>query len=108
MKKRIILKRMKISILMLLFLLTEIGSLFDEEIIMERPSEGNPCMFFRRLDENNFYVSNSQTNYKFNIRNGAKEYFGGIIPESSSIYEPFILFEKNKPSYIIDAYSKNN
>ena len=42
---------------MLLFLLTEIGSLFDEEIIMEKPSEGNPGMFFRRLDENNFYVS---------------------------------------------------
>ena len=63
---------------------------------------------FRRLDANNFYISNSETNYKYNIRNGVKENFVGIIPSSSTIYEPFILFVNNKPSYIIDSYSKNN
>ena len=99
---------MKIIILFLLYLIPEIICLFEEEIIMEKPSEGYPGIFFRRLDENNFYISNSVKDYIFNIRVGTKEYFGGIIPESSTIYEPFLLFENNKPSYIIDAYSKNN
>ena len=99
---------MKINLLLILCLILEILCLFNEEIIMEKPTEGNAGLFFRRLDENNFYISNSETNIIFNIRDGTKEYFGGIIPESSTIYEPFILFVKNKPSYIIDAYSKNN
>ena len=99
---------MKINLLFLLFLVTGTLCLFDEELIMEKPAEGNSGLFFRRIDQDNFYISNSETNYKFNIRNGNKEYFGGIIPSSSTIYEPYILFVNNKPSYIIDSFSKNN
>ena len=99
---------MKINLLFLLFLVTGTLCLFDEELIMEKPAEGNSGLFFRRIDQDNFYISNSETNYKFNIRNGNKEYFGGIIPSSSTIYEPFVLNVNNKPSYIVDAFSKNN
>ena len=98
---------MKIKLILLLFLAKEIVSLFDEELIMEKPPEGKGGLFFRRKDQNQFYISNSATNYLFNIRNGSKVNFGGIIPPSSTIDEPFILFENDKPAYIIDAYSKN-
>ena len=98
---------MKINLLFLLFVTTEIFCLFDEEIIMEKPPEGNSGLFFRRIDQNQFYISNSVTNYIFNIRNGTKENFRGIIPSSSNINEPLILFEKDKPSFIVDAFSKN-
>ena len=69
--------------------------------------EGNGGLFFRRIDQNQFYISNSVTNYIFNIRNGTKDNFRGIIPASSNLYEPLILFEKDKPSFIVDAFSKN-
>jgi hypothetical protein len=94
----------------LFFLLFATGSLtlFDEEIIMEKPIGGKSGLFFRRFDQNNFYISNSETNYLFNIRDGNKTPFGGIIPSSSTIYEPLVLNVNNKPSYIVDAFSKNN
>ena len=98
---------MKINLLFILFVVTEILCLFDEEIIMEKPPEGKSGLFFRRKDTNLFYISNSVTNYIVNIRNGAKVQFDGIIPSSSTIDEPFIFFVNNKPFYIIDAYSKN-
>jgi hypothetical protein len=94
----------------LFFLLFATGSLtlFDEEIIMEKPIGGKSGLFFRRFDQNNFYISNSETNYLFNIRDGNKTPFGGIIQSSSTIYEPLVLNVNNKPSYIVDAFSKNN
>ena len=61
---------MKINLLLLLSVLTEVLCLFDEEIIMDKPSEGKSGLFFRTKDQNQFYFSNSISNYLFNIRNG--------------------------------------
>ena len=49
---------MKIKLILLLFLAKEIVSLFDEELIMEKPPEGKGGLFFRRKDQNQFYISN--------------------------------------------------
>lgn len=98
---------MKLNLLLLSFMLAEIICLFDEEIIMEKPLEGKSGLFFRRKDQNHFYISNSVTNYLFNIRDGTKEIFGGIIPSSSTTNEPFHLLVNDEESYFIDAFSKN-
>ena len=74
---------------------------------MEKSIEGNG-LFLEKFDDNNVYISNSFTNYTFNIRNGTKTHFDGIIPLSSSIYEPFIIRVKNIPSYFVDAFSNND
>jgi hypothetical protein len=99
---------MKRNLLFFLLLSTGTLCLFDEEIIMEKPIGGKSGLFFRRFDQDNFYISNSETNYLFNIRNGNKTPFGGVIPSSATIYEPLVLYTNNKPSYIVDAFSKNH
>ena len=81
--------------------------LFDEEIKMDKPIKGS-ALFFRALNQNEFYISNSLTNYIFNIRSGNIRNFTGIIPLESTIDEPFLLYVNNNPSYFIDADSINN
>ena len=97
---------MKINYILIIILTTKIFCIFEEEIEMEK-SEGNG-LFLEKLDDNNFYISNSATNYIFNIRNGSKTYFNGIIPLSSSIFEPFIIRVKNIPSFFVDGFSDND
>ena len=74
---------------------------------MDKPIKGS-ALFFRALNQNEFYISNSLTNYIFNIRNGEIKNFTGIIPLESTIYEPFLLYVKNLPSYFIDADTIND
>ena len=70
----------KIRMMLLLFFLVEYAiCLFDEEIKMDKPIKGS-ALFFRALNSNEFYISNSVTNYIFNIRNGEKRNFTGVIP----------------------------
>jgi hypothetical protein len=98
----------KIKVMLLLFFIVEYAScLFDEEIKMDKPIKGS-ALFFRRLNINEFYISNSVTNYIFNIRTGEKRNFTGIIPLESTIYEPFLLYVGGRPSYFIDADSIND
>ena len=103
----------------LIFIFGNIICLFDEEIKMDKPIKGS-ALFFRAYYSkiffdgfylitgdylNQFYmISNSITNYIFNIKNGQIFNFTGIIPLESTIYEPFVL----SPFYIIDAHSSNN
>ena len=98
---------MKLNYVIIIILFIKILCLFDEEIEMERSIEGNG-LFLEKFDDNNVYISNSFSNYIFNIRNGTKTHFDGIIPLSSSIYEPFIIRVKNIPSYFVDAFSNND
>ena len=74
---------------------------------MDKPIKGS-ALFFRALNQDEFYISNSLTNYIFNIRNGQIKNFTGIIPLKSTIYEPFLLFVQNLPSYFIDADTIND
>ena len=97
---------MKVNFILLYFLIIEVFCIFDEEIQMDKSQEGNGLLF-RRFDQNKFLISNSMTSYLFNIRNGEKNDFRGVMPLNSSIYEPFVLFVNNEPAYIIDAYSNN-
>jgi hypothetical protein len=98
---------MNINVISFIFIFGCINCLFDEEIKMDKPIKGS-ALFFRGLNQNEFYISNSITNYIFNIRNGQKKNFTGIIPLESTIYEPFLLFVKNQPSYFIDVNSIND
>lgn len=91
------------SILLPLIIIGEIFCIFDEEIIMEKPIKKS-ALFFRALNENEYYISNSASNIIFNIRNGNKRNFTGIIPQDSTIYEPYLLFVNQKPSLFIDAH----
>ena len=95
------------SLILPLLIIGEIFCLFDEEIIMEKPIKKS-ALFFRALNENEYYISNSASNIIFNIRNGIKKNFTGIIPQDSTIYEPFLLFVNNKPSFFIDAHHAND
>jgi hypothetical protein len=95
------------SIFLPLLIIGEIFCIFDEEIIMEKPIKKS-ALFFRALNENEYYISNSASNIIFNIRNGIKRNFTGIIPQDSTIYEPFLLFVNNKPSFLIDAHHAND
>ena len=97
---------MKLNFILLLFLIIGVFCIFDEEIQVDKSQEGSGLLL-RRFDQDNFLISNSITTYLFNIRNGEKKDFEGIIPLDSSIYEPFVLFVDNKASYVIDAYSNN-
>ena len=97
---------MKYNFILLYFLIIGVFCIFDEEIQMDKSQEGSGLLL-RRFDENTFLISNSLTSYLFNIRNGEKKDFEGIIPLDSSIYEPFVLFVNNQASYIVDAYSNN-
>ena len=98
---------MNINVISFIFIFGCINCLFDEEIKMDKPIKGS-ALFFRGLNQNEFYISNSITNYIFNIRDGQKKNFTGIIPLESTIYEPFLLFVKNQPSYFIDVNSIND
>ena len=91
---------------MFFFLFIGVFCIFDEEIQMDKSQEGSGLLL-RRFDQDNFLISNSVTSYLFNIRNGVKISFRGIIPLNSSIYEPFVMFVNNKASYIIGAYNNN-
>lgn len=96
---------MKINyIIIIFFLVIKIFCIFDEEIEMEKSVEGNG-LFLEKLDDNNYYVSNSVSNFIFNIRNGEKTPFNAIIPLSSSVFEPFIIRVNNIPSYFVDGFS---
>ena len=95
------------SIFLPLLIIGEIFCIFDEEIIMEKPIKKS-ALFFRALNENEYYISNSESNIIFNIRNGNKRNFTGIIPQDSTIYEPYLLFVNQKPSFFIDAYHIND
>ena len=98
---------MKIKLISFLIIFGLTFCLFDEEIIMDKPIKGS-ALFFRALNSDEFYISNSLTNYIFNIRNGQKRNFTGIIPLNSTIDEPFLLFVNKKPSFLIDAHSIND
>ena len=74
---------------------------------MEKPIKKS-ALFFRALNANEYYISNSASNIIFNIRNGIKKNFTGIIPQDSTIYEPYLLFVNNKPSFFIDAHHAND
>ena len=74
---------------------------------MDKPIKGS-TLFFRALNQNEFYVSNSLTNYIFNIRTGKKYNFTGIIPLNSNIYEPFLLYVNYNPSFFIDSHTIND
>ena len=95
------------KIISFIFIISSIFCLFDEELEMMKPIKGS-SLFFRRYDQNNFYISNSLTNYIFNIRSGKKGQFTGIIPLGSNIYEPFILSVNNTPSFMIDGNTIND
>ena len=95
------------SIFLPLLIIGEIFCIFDEEIIMEKPIKKS-ALFFRALNENEYYISNSESNIIFNIRNGNKRNFTGIIPQDSTIYEPYLLFVNKNPSFFIDAYHIND
>ena len=81
---------MEIKYLFIIFSIQEIFCLFDKEIKMEKPSKVGG-LFFRRKNENEFYISNSKTNYLLNIRNGNFKNFTASIPLNSTIYETFYL-----------------
>ena len=81
---------MKTILFCLFIIISGAFCLFDEELVMDKPIKGS-TLFFRALNQNEFYVSNSLTNYIFNIRTGKKYNFTGIIPLKSNIYEPFLL-----------------
>ena len=98
---------MKINLISFMIIFGLTFCLFDEEIIMDKPIKGS-ALFFRALNSDEFYISNSLTNYIFNIRNGQKRNFTGIIPLNSTIDEPFLLFVNKIPSFLIDAHSNNN
>ena len=98
---------MTLKHLLLILIFGNIICLFDEEIKMDNPIKGS-ALFFRALNQDEFYISNSITNYIFNIRNGQKRNFTGFIPLESTIYEPFVLFVNNQPSYFVDAHSIND
>ena len=89
--------------ILLIFIFGNIICLFDEEIKMDKPIKGG-SLFFRAYHQDNYMISNSITNYIFNIRNGEKYNFPWIIPLESTIYEPFVFF----PFFIVDAHSSNN
>ena len=74
---------------------------------MDKPIKGS-ALFFRALNQNEFYISNSLTNYIFNIRTGKKRNATGIIPLNSNIYEPFVLYVNSIPSFFIDAHTVND
>lgn len=95
------------SIILAFLIVGEIFCIFDEEIIMEKPIKKS-SLFFRALNEDEYYISNSASNFIFNIRNGSKRDFTGIIPQNSNIYEPFLLFVNKKPSFLIDAHQIND
>ena len=98
---------MKIRLISFLLIFGLSFCLFDEEILMDKPIKGS-ALFFRALNQNEFYISNSITNYIFNIRNGKIRNFTGIIPLNSTIDEPFLLFVNKAPSFLIDAHSIND
>ena len=98
---------MKIQLISIFLIWGLTFCLFDEEIKMDKPIKGS-ALFFRALNQNEFYISNSITNYIFNIRNGNIRNFTGIIPLNSTIDEPFLLFVNKKPSFLIDAHSIND
>lgn len=98
---------MKTYYILLIILIIKTFCIFDEEIEMEKSIEGSG-LFLEKLDDNNYYVSNSVTNYIINIRNGNKSYFNGIIPLSSSIFEPFVIRVKNIPAFFVDGFSNND
>ena len=98
---------MRIMIILFIVIFSNIVCLFDEEIKMDKPIKGS-ALFFRALNQNQFYISNSLTNYIFNIRDGQITNFTGIIPLNSTIYEPFLLYVNNLPSYFIDVNSIND
>ena len=99
---------MEIKFWFILFSIQEIFCLFDKEIKMEKPSKVGG-LFFRRKNENEFYISNSKTNYVLNIRNGNYKNLSAFIPLNSTIYEPFYLdFNNEKQIYLVDAQTKSN
>lgn len=98
---------MKIKFIPIFLIFGSAICLFDEELIMDKPIKGS-ALFLRALNQNEFYISNSLTNYIFNIRTGQKRNFTGIIPLNSTIDEPFLLFVNKIPSFFIDAHTIND
>ena len=75
---------------------------------MEKSIEGNG-LFLEKFDDNNVYISNSFTNYIFNIRNGTKTHFDGITPKKNIIslkryIFQYFIFIKNIFSFMIFHY----
>ena len=98
---------MQIIFFSFIFLISYITCLFDEELIMKKPLKGS-ALFFRGLNNDEYYISNSETNIIFNIRNGSIKNFTGIIPLESTINEPFVLFVNYVPSFFVDAHTIDN